>query len=221
MDPILPRVLLVDDHPTSLDGTRRALDESGALQVVAMAKTGAEALAQIERCQPDAVVLDLHLPDISGVEVARRLRVSFPDTTIVVLTGYDDIGYQREMLRLGVRAFLNKTATGTEIASAVRTALDSRGQAPAATHNIGEQPDWLNEPLTARELEVLQLLAAGMQNNEIASELGVKERTVEFHVTNILEKLRARSRSDVRELAIRFGWVTHPARRRPRPQSDG
>src|SRR5688500_11384384 len=116
------RVAIADDHPVARDGTRRALQDGGH-HVVALATDGMSALMEVERMRPDVLVLDLHLPDVSGIEVANRVRRDFPEVAIVMLTGYDDIGYERALLELGVRGFLRKTATGAEIAGAVAAAM--------------------------------------------------------------------------------------------------
>ncbi len=211
-----PRVLIVEDHPVAADGTRRALEEGGGLEVVGLATTAASALAGVARTQPDIPILDIHLPDLNGIEVARRIRRDYPAVAIVVLTGYDDIGYERALNKLGVSAYLQKTSTGSDIAATVRAV--ARGGVPptSSTRQATNFPD----SLTEREAEVLQLVVAGFQNQEIADELHIKLRTVEFHITNILEKLGARSRADARDAAFRYGWAIAPDRTRRRGTGD-
>jgi DNA-binding NarL/FixJ family response regulator len=209
-----PRVLIVDDHPVAADGTRRALEEGGGLDVVGLATTAAAALADVDRIQPDIVILDIHLPDMNGIELAQRIRRNYPAVAIVVLTGYDDIGYERALNKLGVSAYLQKTSAGADIATTVRAV--ARGGPITRSSTRHDFPD----SLTERETEVLQLVAAGFQNQEIADELQIKLRTVEFHITNILEKLGARSRADARAAAQRYGWATAPDRTRWRGARD-
>src|ERR1041385_1368765 len=117
MSGIAPRVqvLIVDDHPLGRDGTRAALERSGRVEVINTAADGAEALRMLAHRHPDVLLLDLHLPDISGLEVARQVRIEAPEVAIVVLTGYEDASYLRALLQLGVRGYLRKTMSGSEI----------------------------------------------------------------------------------------------------------
>jgi DNA-binding NarL/FixJ family response regulator len=176
-----------------LDGTRAALDTSPGIVVVGVADRGALALELVASQRPDVLVLDLHLPDVSGVEVARRVQSDFPRVAVVVLTGYDEPGYLRALLRLGVKGYLYKTASAGELVATVRAVADGRSvfasEATSALDADGEQ-------LTVREHEVLRLLAAGLRNGEIAQQLGISGKTVEFHVGHLLEKLGARSRAE-------------------------
>jgi DNA-binding NarL/FixJ family response regulator len=138
-------------------------------------------------------MLDVHLPDVSGVEVTRQVRSRYPEVAIVVLTGYEDAGYARALLRLGVRGYLGKTASADEIVAAVRAAAQGLTVIEPAALAAFEST---SEVFTARELEVLRLMVGGKRNTEIASALDVSVKTVEFHVSHLLEKLGARSRTE-------------------------
>jgi DNA-binding NarL/FixJ family response regulator len=179
---------------------------------VGTAGDGAAALRLIAERQPDVLLLDVHLPGLSGVEVARQTRARFPRVAILVLTGYDDLGDARALVRLGVQGYLPKTASGEQIVAAIRTVargetvLISKAAQAALGRGVG--------PLTAREDEVLRLLAAGKRNAEIAAALAVSVSTVEFHLSNLFQKLGATSRTEAIRLAREQG-LTPPARPEP------
>ena len=188
------RVVVVDDHPMLREGTRLALEQAPDIEVVGVAADGPAALHLVGQHRPDVLLLDVRLPHMSGVEVAKRVRASYPEVAILVLTGYDDIGYTRALLQTGIRGHLGKTASADDIIAAVRAVAEGKTflVSESARAALGSEP----EPLTAREQEVLGLLAAGRRNHEIAQELGVSVKTVEFHITHLLEKLGARSRTE-------------------------
>jgi DNA-binding NarL/FixJ family response regulator len=199
MDPPI-RVMIVDDHPLVREGTRAALERSGHVQVVATAADGAETLRILPERRPDVLLLDLHLPDMSGLEVARSVRALAPEVSIVVITGYEDVTYQRALLQMGVRGYLRKTMSGPEIVQALRDAVAGRSVIAGRTADAVE-------PLTTREEEVLMLMAAGWRNGEIAEQLGVSVKTVEFHTGHVLEKLGARSRTEAVARARQYGLI--------------
>lgn len=199
------RVVVVDDHPILREGTRTFLERAPEVEAVAAAGDGASALALVAQHQPDVLLLDVHLPDMSGVEVTRRVREEFPGVAVLILTGYDDMGYARALLQLGVQGYLRKTVSGEEMLAAIRAVAEGRTVliSEMASKALGSE----NEPLTPREQEVLQLLAAGRRNAEIASALAVSVKTVEFHISHVLEKLGARSRAEAIGKALQLGLV--------------
>lgn len=194
------QVLIVDDHPLVREGTRAALERSGHVEVIDTAADGGEALRIIAQRRPDVLLLDLHLPDISGLEVARQVRAEAPDVAVVIITGYEDTSYMRALLQIGVRGYLRKTMSGTEIVHALQDAVAGRA--------VIDRPDnSAHEPLTTREEEVLVFMAAGGRNGEIAQQLGVSVKTVEFHIGHVLEKLGARSRTEAVVRARQLGLI--------------
>lgn len=199
------RVVLVDDHPALRQGTAAILDADAGMEVVGATGEGAAAIRLVEELRPDVLLLDVRLPDLSGVEVARRVRAAHPAVAVLVLTGYEDASYVRALLALGVGGYLGKSASGEEIVAAVRAVAAGRTVlvSAAARGALGEQAP----TLTDREAEVLRLLATGRRNAEIAEALTVSLRTVEFHVGNVLSKLGARSRTDAIRKARRQGLV--------------
>ncbi len=213
LDPI--RVLLVDDHHVVRECLRLHLELSLGATIVGEAATAAEALRLVAETGPDVLVLDVRLPDASGVAVARWVRRALPGVAIVVYTGYNDPLARRQLLGLGVRGYLSKTARVSEVVSAIERVASgetvlapapdtpTEGNSAAETEGIAE----LQEPLTAREQEVLELLAAGYRNAEIAAELGMGVHTVEFHVGHVLQKLGVRTRTAAAMKAQRLGLL--------------
>ncbi len=183
-------VAIVDDHPMLLDGSRAHLERASGIEVMWVAHDGRTALASVRARQPDVLVLDLHLPDVSGVEVARAIQADFPAVAILALTGYDDPTYLRELLGMGIRGYVNKTASGEQLAAAV-SALASGGTYIVANTTSTERV----EQLTEREIEALTLVGGGLTNRQIARRLCLSEKTIELRMTNIFRKLEARSRS--------------------------
>lgn len=197
------RVLIIDDHPMVREGTRALLERSATIKVVGALGEGLAALWLVHELQPDVVLLDVRLPDISGIEVARQLRAEFPAVKVLVVTGYDEIGYARALLQLGVRGYLAKSASGAELIAAVRAVAAGNQVLTAEAARV--IVEGRNAPLTAREHEVLQRLVAGSRNAEIANDLCLSLKTVEFHVRNVLQKLGARSRAEAVSFALQRG----------------
>lgn len=205
------RVIVVDDHPMLREGTQALLARSAGIAVIGTAGTGGEALRLVAALRPDVVVLDMHLPDISGMDVTREIRANFPDIAILILTGYDDAGYVRALVPLGVQGYLRKTATGEEIVEGVRAV--AQGRLALAPDMLQPGMGGTDVHLTEREYEVLWLLTSGRRNKEIAEVLGISVKTVEFHVSRLLEKLGARSRTEAIRTAVQLGLVDLDANR--------
>jgi DNA-binding NarL/FixJ family response regulator len=187
------RIVLVDDHVVMREGTQMILENAPGNLVVGAAATGAEAIRLVEEHRPDVLLLDLQLPDMSGVEVARHVRASCPSVAVLMLTGYIDGTYVPRLLQLGVRGYMPKTASSVELIAAVRAVAAGRTivMSSAAVSSL----ETMRAPLTAREREVLQLLAQGLRNSEMADRLTVSIKTVEHHVTRLLAKMGVQSRS--------------------------
>ena len=190
------RVLLADDHPTVRVGLRVLLERAPDIDVVAEAEGGQETLALIEELMPDVAVVDCELPDIEGPQVAAEVERLHPQVRVLALSAHDDERYVRGMLEAGAVGYLLKEEAPGAITAAVRAA--ARGEGYFSPGVAGKVEAWVcGEPpggLTERELEVLRLLAEGLTNREIAQTLDIVERTVSFHVSNILEKLDVLSR---------------------------
>ncbi len=205
------RVLLADDHVTTREGLRRLLDEDAAVEVIGVAGDGEETVRLARELRPDILLLDISMPLLNGVEVARTLETALPETRIVVLTGYSDSEeYARALLRLGVKGYLSKTASMEEVIAALRSVHAGHTHMEPAVSALlasAEQPGPEERP-TPRELDVLRLVAKGYGNAAIGKDLFIVERTVEFHLTNLLGKLQASSRTEAVYLARQKKWLT-------------
>lgn len=207
------RVLLADDHAVVRAGIRQFLEHAPDITVVAEADDGASARALIAEHLPDVAVLDIHMPEASGIEVTRWVRASHPETGVLILTAYDDDPYVVAVLQAGANGYVLKTARPTEIIQAVRdvyegkSALDPAiaGKLIAQLTRQGASSPY--EPLTDREMEVLQLAAQGFTNKAMAVQLGISDRTVQGHLAKIYAKLDANSRTEAVMRAVALGWL--------------
>jgi DNA-binding NarL/FixJ family response regulator len=198
----LPRrlsVLLVDDHVLVREGTRVILDRDPALDVVAEAATGAEAVRLAAQLHPDVVVLDIGLPGMNGLEATRRIRAMARPPRVLVLTAHDDIDYVLSAVEAGVSGYLLKTSRAADVIAAIWAC--SGGEMvlqPAIVRRLAgiERQRRSGVILSHREVEVLDLAAAGMTTKEIACQLGLSTRTVEAHFTSAFNKLGAVNRTE-------------------------
>jgi DNA-binding NarL/FixJ family response regulator len=199
------RVVVVDDHPMARDWTRASLEEAEGISVVGVAETGAAGLHLVADRGPDVLVLDIHLPDMSGIEIARRVRAALPHVQIVVVTGFDDTSYLQALLQLGVRAYLTKSASAAEIVQAVREAAAGRTTVRSDAARSLTDP---GQALSSRDRQLLGFLASGRSNVEIAEALDVSLNVVEYRIGQLLQTLGARSRAEAIQQAVALGLVT-------------
>ena len=193
------RLLLVDDHAIVRSGVRRVLLETGEFEVVAETADAEEAVTLARRFQPDVVVLDIGLKDRSGLDVLPDIRAAGP--RVVILSMQDEPAYARQAFERGAQGYVLKDAADDELASAIRAALADRiyvHAGIAARLVLGEPGD----DLSAREREILRLIALGHTNQEIAKQLYLSVRTVEAHRRHILDKLRLQTRADLVRYAL-------------------
>ncbi|MCI0399539.1 MAG: response regulator transcription factor [Chloroflexi bacterium] len=213
------RVLIVDDQRLMREGLRTLLELESDIVVAGEADNGAAALGAYARLRPDVVLMDIRMPEMDGVEATRRLRKQWPQARVLILTTFDDDAYVFEGLRAGALGYLLKDVSGQELATAVRTvAAGGALIGPSVAQKVlGEfarlvsppQPagEPLSEPLSDREQEVLQLIAQGLSNPEIAARLHLAEGTVKNYVTNILQKTGARDRTQAVLRAQSLGLI--------------
>ena len=209
------RVLLVDDHPVVRSGLRLLLATGGELEVVGEAETGRQGIWMAGELQPDVAVVDLGLPDISGLDVTRAIRASLPSIRILIVTMYDEEEYVLGVLEAGADGYLLKQSSGEELRDAVQRIYGGervlhpralRALIARATNRV-EPPA---EALSAREREVLQLLADGATSKEIAAALGLRPKTIENHRARILDKLGAANSAAAVRAAVARGLI-HPS----------
>ncbi|HTZ85243.1 MAG TPA: response regulator transcription factor [Solirubrobacteraceae bacterium] len=214
------RVVLADDHHFFRDGLRAVLAEDGIV-VVGDASDGRGAISLVRETTPEVLVLDLHMPDISGIDAIRELAVTDPAVRIIVLTVSADEEDAREALAAGASGYLLKDTRTSDIPGAIRQAAAGQGvlslevmralveRVPAtqATESTTGAHDDAGASLTARELEVLRLVAEGADNAAIGEQLSISKHTVKQYVTNILEKLGSPNRVQAAVYAVRAGLV--------------
>lgn len=234
------RILLADDHPIVREGLRAVLETQPDFEVVAEAASGDEAVRHAVALQPDILLLDLEMPIMDGVEAIRRLRQLRPDSRIIVFTAFDNDERIIHAVQSGANGYLLKGSPREEIFQAIRITMQGGsllqpvvaskllrhvghvGQQEQQAHpsnsaihspSTSQAPTHIPsfEVLTERELEVLTLLAQGMPNKEIASQLVISERTAKFHVSSIMGKLGATNRTEAVALAAQKGLIMlHP-----------
>jgi DNA-binding NarL/FixJ family response regulator len=207
------RVILADDHAVVRAGIRQFLEIGENIQVIAEVDNGQEACKLIEHYQPDVAVLDLQMPIMSGIEVARWVRSHHPQTAILILTAFDDDPFITAALQAGANGYMLKTASPQEIIQAVQEVhAGNPALAPAVAQRLIDlmgqrQASQPVEQLTGREMEVLSLAGRGQTNKAIAHELGISDRTVQNHLARIYEKLQAASRTEAVMRAVSLGWL--------------
>ncbi len=204
------RVVLVDDHPIVRAGIRGLLEAAPEIEIVGEGKNGAEAIALVASLEPDVLLLDMEMPDMTGSDVADRLKEQGGPTRILALSAYDDHEYIHALLARGAAGYLTKEEAPERIVEAVRGVAQgedgwiSRRAASSMARWARDEPSEM-DALTEREEEVLTHLVKGWTNLKMARELGVSERTVRFHLSNIYDKLGVASRAETIAWAIRQG----------------
>lgn len=208
------RILVADDHDVVRRGLRVLLEGQPGWEVCAEAVTGREALERVRRLKPDVVVLDVNLPELSGVEVAREVVRTLPQTEVLILTMDESPQMMRDLLRAGVRGYVFKSDLGGDLLQAV-DALSKHQH--FFTSKVAEMmyQDYVRSPspgsggesLTARQHEVIKLLALGKTNKEVASALGISVKTAEAHRKNIMSRLKLKAFSELVRYAVRQGII--------------
>ncbi len=205
------RLLLVDDHPVVRDGVAAITETQPDMEVVGEAGDGEEAIDLALELKPDVVLMDLRLPRVTGVEAIRRIRSELPHAHILILTTYDSDESILEGLQAGAEGYLLKGSSRQELLSAIRAV--ARGESPLPPAVAGRLISRLRSgaagtELSARELEVLKLVAQGKRNREIADDLFLSEKTVKAHVSSILRKLNAEDRTEAVTIGLRRGLIS-------------
>jgi two-component system NarL family response regulator len=200
------RVLCVDDHQLVLDGLALIIGSQPDLEVVASCRRGDEALALFRLHHPDVTLMDLQLPGMSGLEAIRAIRAEYPDARIIVVTMYQGDEDIFRALQAGATMYLLKDTLSSELVSVIREVHNGlRPIQPGIEARLAERSE--HRALTAREVDVLELVSQGLRNKEIATRLDLSEATVQVHVKNILAKFNVNDRTAAISVALRRGII--------------
>ena len=211
------RVLIADDHALFRQGIRRLLETAGDIEVVGEASSGSEAVSLVEQLAPDVALLDVSMPGLSGIDAAGMIKTASPRTCVVMVTVHTNEEFLFQAIKAGAMGYLLKDSLPEELLRAVRVV--HRGEAllaPEMAAKVVKEFARTTEakdlapvltPLTQREVEILHHVADGLANKEIAQRLGISERTVKNHLSNIMEKLQVNSRTQAAIYALRAGLV--------------
>jgi DNA-binding NarL/FixJ family response regulator len=200
------RVLSVDDHPSLREGIAIIINNEPDMLLVSQASNGAEAIQLFREHQPDVTLMDLRLPDLSGIDTMIAIRQEFPEARIVMLTTFEgDVEIQRA-LQAGARGYLLKNMPPRELVQAIRQVhAGKKGIPSAVAAHLAEHIS--DEDLTPREVEVLQRITGGNRNRDIADQLFISEETVKVHIKHIMDKLGAKDRTEAIAIAVRRGII--------------
>jgi NarL family two-component system response regulator LiaR len=215
------RIILADDHAVVRQGTAELLRREKDLDVIAEAENGLQAVELAQRLKPDIVVMDIRMPELSGIDATKNILETVPGVRVLVLTAHEDDQYLFSLLQAGASGYLLKTAPVSELVRAIHQVHEGLSYIDTSiVHKLverfskqkGDTADLeeetkISETLTAREFEVLQMLARGFNNRAIADALVISERTVQAHLTSMFSKMHVSSRLEAVMTAIRLGWL--------------
>ncbi len=200
------RVAIADDHRLMLDGIKRALETAPDIKVVGEAMTGEEMLSIVPRVRPDVVILDLRMPKGDGMSTLSKMRKEHPDVKVIILSMFEDSEHIDQALGQGAAGYVVKSINPLDLPSTIRQVVEGTVYHPRAGGGDGE-PKATPGGLTDRELSILRLVAEGLSNLDIASQLYVTEQTVKFHLSNIYRKLSVSNRTEATRFAYRNGLI--------------
>ncbi|HCI82767.1 MAG TPA: DNA-binding response regulator [Ktedonobacter sp.] len=211
------RILLADDHTILRAGLRMMLNAQPDMEVVGEAQDGRQAIAEVQRLQPDVVLMDITMPDMNGIDATRQIKRMLPETKVLVLTMHENDEYVFQALRAGAAGYMLKEAADTDLISALRIIQSGQFYLSPMAQSVmvgdylqrvrtGEEKDSYSS-LTEREREILKLVAEGFTNNQIAEKLVISPKTVDTHRTHVMDKLNLHSRAELVKYAMRRGLL--------------
>ncbi len=201
------KIMVVDDHPMLREGIAAVLESEEKISVVAEAANGREAIERFRTARPDVTLMDLQLPDISGIEAIKSIRLEFPSARFIVLTTYPGDVQVLRALKAGATGYMLKTTLRTDLVGAIRAVHQGlRRIPPEIAQELAEHV--ADDTLSDREIEILQRVAAGTSNKIIADQLSLTEATVKAHMKNILSKLGANDRTHAVTIALKRGFLS-------------
>jgi len=209
-----PRVLLADDHTLVLDGFRKLLEDH--CEIVGAVEDGRALLEAAERCQPDVITLDISMPQLNGIDAARRLRKIAPQAKLIFVTMHADQAYISEAFKSGASGYLLKRSAGSELVQAIHTVMNGNYYVTSLIAKDlvrsalagGRAPVIQRDTLTVRQREVLQLVAEGRTVKEIAGVLNISPKTVEFHKSQLMEQLDLHTTAELTKYALTHGLIS-------------
>ncbi|GHO41992.1 response regulator [Ktedonospora formicarum] len=210
------RLLLIDDHEMVREGLKAMLMTEPDFRIVGDAATAAQALELIEHLKPDIALLDVRLPDVSGVEVCRTVTMRFPGTAVIILTTFTDEKLVAECIQAGARGYIIKDIERFDLKRSIRAVARGEGAIDSKTAAIlmtqlrrapQTNPELPLEPLSAQQLVILRLVAQGLSSREIAKKLYLSENTIKGYVQEILHRLNVKNRTEAVMVAVKHGWL--------------
>jgi DNA-binding NarL/FixJ family response regulator len=224
-------VLLADDHTVVRQGLRALLAVQEDIEVVGEAENGRQAVQLVRKLHPKVVLLDIAMPVLNGLEASRQIREASPSTKILILSSYQDDTYVRQLMEVGVSGYLVKQTAANDLINAIREVKKGNTFfSPEIARRLRDLYRWASaggQPrrprasgLTARETEVLQLIAEGRANKQVAAELGISAKTVEKHRQSVMNKLGLHDIASLTRHAIAEGIIENPAASRPLHEAD-
>jgi two-component system, NarL family, invasion response regulator UvrY len=209
----MTRVLIADDHAVVRAGLRQFLETEPGIREIAEASSGSDTLDKLRTQKSDLLLLDINMPDRSGLDILKQVRATHPDTKVLVLSGFPERQYAVNVLRAGASGFLSKESASEELIKAVRTVMSGRRYVSAALAELlvsdldvdSQQP--MHSRLSEREFQILCKLAAGSSVSEIAAELCISVKTVSTYRSRVLEKMNFKTNADLTSYALRNGMI--------------
>jgi DNA-binding NarL/FixJ family response regulator len=210
------RVFVADDHAVLRDGLKALVNAQADMEIIGEADNGRTTYERAKELLPDIVLMDISMPELSGVQATELLRRECPDIKILILTAYKDKGYLDRLLNVGASGFILKLSAAEELIGAIRLVAGGKVYLdPQMADRITDgyvrsqflKGEVRQRELTAREEEVLRLIAHGYSNKEISSQLKIAVKTVESHKANLMQKLELRNRTEIVRYAVRQGWL--------------